>query len=96
MQDPQYINILNHRINILKHHIDDLAQTETRHMDNSTLANNDSFLQPNEPEGDSMFDNTLHVHCPRLFFNNQSRNVLYKYLYCRKNRKREEYTTSYA
>lgn len=65
-------------------------------MDNSTLADSDQHLLPDEQDGDSMFDNTLHVHCPRLFFNNQTRNVIYKYLYCRQNRKREEYTTSYA
>lgn len=91
-----YAATITHRINILKHHIDDLAQTETRHMDNSTLAESDDTLQPSEQDGDAMFDNTLHVHCPRLFFNNHTRNMIYKFLYCRKNRQRDQYTTSYA
>jgi hypothetical protein len=96
-KDPQHVAAIIHRINILKHHIDDLAQTETRHMDNSTLgfpaAGNDG---KEDGDGETIFDNTLHVHNPRLFFNNESRNVIYKYLYARKNRKREEYTSSYA
>lgn len=97
MKDPQHVADINHRINILKRHIDDLAQTETRHMDNSTLglptAGKDG---KDDGDGETIFDNSLHVHTPRLFFNNESRNVIYKYLYARKNRKREEYTSSYA
>ncbi|BEI90738.1 uncharacterized protein CcaverHIS019_0308080 [Cutaneotrichosporon cavernicola] len=94
--DPQHVASIKHRINILEHHIDDLAQTETRHMDNSTLGLPVEKSGDDDGEDETVFDNTLHVHNPRLFFNNESRNVLYKYLYARKSRKREEYTTSYA
>ncbi|CAK9780721.1 unnamed protein product [Cutaneotrichosporon oleaginosum] len=88
---------LHHRIDILKHHIDELAHTETRHMDNSTLGLPDAANDgKDDGKGETIFDNTVHIHNPRLFFNNESRNVFYKYLYARTNRKREEYTSSYA
>lgn len=85
-----------HRINILNHHIEDMAKRERRHMDDNTLQHSTGLGNLQDELCSIPFENTLHMHCPRLFFNNNTRNVLYKYYFASNNRKREEYTTSYG
>ena len=87
-------NILQ-RIQTLQIHIDDLAHRERRHMDDNTLEPHDTLPESGDNE-ELSFQNTVHVHCPRLFYNNQTRNILFKYLYSRRNRQKEEYITSHA
>lgn len=87
---------INHRIATLNHHIDDLDHRERRHIDDNTLEQNGDDEYTRDADGDPSFENTVHVHCPRLFINNKSRNLLYKYNYSHKNRRKEDYTTSHA
>ena len=91
---------IQHRINTLRNHIDDLSCREHRQMDGSTLQPSDPADHDERPpsldDPGELFQHTLHVHCPRLYINNASRNIVYKYLYSRHNRQKEEYTTSHA
>lgn len=68
-------------------------------MDDNTIVPHDappSGTKLLDNDATLTFENTVHVHGPRLFFNNVSRNVLYKYFYSRSDRQREEYSTSNA
>ncbi|KAL1408382.1 Protein SABRE [Vanrija albida] len=90
---------VRHRISILESSIQKLAVQEHRHMDDNTIVPHDappSGTKLLDNESSLTFENTVHVHGPRLFFNNVSRNVLYKYFYSRSDRRREEYSTSNA
>lgn len=83
------------RIHILQNHIDDLRERERRHMDDNTFVEEGSRGRGPNDVDNVTFENTIHIHSPRLFFNNISRNLLYKYLYSRQNRRKEEYLSSY-
>ncbi|KAK4684426.1 hypothetical protein P7C73_g5753, partial [Tremellales sp. Uapishka_1] len=83
------------RLKTLHDHLDMLSKTETRHIDDDTLQPTSHSLDQPRPEtegSDVTFENTVHIHAPRIFFNNQSRN----YYFSSRDRKREEYTTSHA
>ncbi|WVF69291.1 hypothetical protein IAT40_004067 [Kwoniella sp. CBS 6097] len=90
------IRITQDRIKTLSRHLQDLDQ-DHRHMSANTL---DSGGRPSEPSGvmpsERAFQDTIHVHCPRLYLNNQSRNIVYTYIYSMRDRKKEEYFVSHA
>lgn len=92
----RHAEFIQHRVLTLNHYIDDIGRIEKRHIDNNTLESTDSKTACPMDEPTQEFQNTLHVHNPRLYFNNGSRNILFKYLYSRNNRQKEEYTSSYA
>ncbi|WVQ72821.1 hypothetical protein IAR50_002381 [Cryptococcus sp. DSM 104548] len=82
------------RINTLEKHHQDLEH-ETRRL------SDDTFNNPKAPQDDSTgeksgFEDTIHVHGPRLFLSNSSRNIAIKYMYMMGDRKKEEYFTSYS
>ncbi|TYJ58899.1 hypothetical protein B9479_000331 [Cryptococcus floricola] len=82
------------RINILEKHHQDLAH-ETRRL------SDDTFTDPDAPRDNGTgakegFEDTIHVHGPRLFLTNSSRNIAIKYMYMMGDRKKEEYFTSYS
>ncbi|WVQ80568.1 hypothetical protein IAT38_002673 [Cryptococcus sp. DSM 104549] len=88
--------ITKQRIDTLLNYIRELGQ-ETRHISDETLEHTHQGGKPGgERPSDATFEDTIHVHCPRLFFTNKSRNIGYKYLYSMADRKKEEYFTSYA
>lgn len=95
-ETEEELRTIQHRINILNHHIEDMAKRERRHMDDNTLQQSGALHDLQDEEHSIPFQSTVHVHCPRLFFNNNTRNVLYRYYFASNNRKREEYTTSYG
>ncbi|WVQ96789.1 hypothetical protein IAU59_003896 [Kwoniella sp. CBS 9459] len=90
------VRITQDRIKTLSRHLQDLDK-DHRHMSHNTL---DSGDKPSVPGGDvpseRAFQDTIHVHCPRLYLNNQSRNIVYTYIYSMRDRKKEEYFVSHA
>ncbi|OCF43955.1 hypothetical protein I317_02225 [Kwoniella heveanensis CBS 569] len=90
------IRITQARINTLTRHLQDLDK-DHRHMSANTLDPSD---RPGMPSGElpseRAFQDTIHVHCPRLYLNNQSRNIVYTYIYSMRDRKKEEYFVSHA
>ncbi|KAL7425083.1 Protein SABRE [Cryptotrichosporon argae] len=90
--------IIEHRLHILRRHLDYLASSERRRIDDDTFQAHDALhaAQAQNRRGETTFENTFHVHCPRIFFNNVSRNIVFKYWFSSQDRKREEYTTSHA
>jgi hypothetical protein len=78
-EDMQYEwDTISRRIRTLKHHAVDLKEKENRHIDDDTLQSGpDSEVHPEstDHQDDVSFVNTFHIHCPKLFYNNASRNV---------------------
>jgi hypothetical protein len=85
---------IRHSMNTLQNHITDLELTDREEALEQTQ--NCERLPPSIDDMGDTFQHTLHVHCPRLYINNASRNVVYKYLHSRHNRQKEEYITSHA
>ncbi|ORX40254.1 golgi-body localization protein domain-domain-containing protein [Kockovaella imperatae] len=89
---------VSNRLNTLYKHLEYLSSKESRHMDDDTFQT--TYVHPLDKEehrtGDISFENTVHVHCPRIILTNTARNLLYKYYFSSRDRKREEYTTSHA
>jgi hypothetical protein len=102
-QDPDHCLLddsdktVKHRVKTLQNHIEDLACHERRHLDDNTLepAEGDE-RPPSIDDTPELFARTLHVHCPRLYFNNASRNIVFKYMFSKVNRQKEEYIASHA
>lgn len=70
------IKEIDNRIRILSDHIVDLQMKEKRHMDDDTFESGDiPHDQRNLTVREVPFEHVAHVHCPRLFVNNDSRNV---------------------
>ena len=61
----------------LNRHLDELSSRERRHIDDDTFQAVDTkhSVAQNNRQGEMTFENTFHVHCPRVYFNNASRNV---------------------
>ena len=97
--DSQSRQDIANRLKTLHQHLDDVSRKERRHIDDDTFESAESS-HPAESsynhQGEMTFENTCHIHSPRLSFNNRSRNILYKYWYSNRDREREEYTTSHA
>ncbi|ORY31449.1 golgi-body localization protein domain-domain-containing protein [Naematelia encephala] len=92
------LSVVQSRLKTLYRHRDELAVKERRQIDDDTLQRSSTHdkAQAENRSGEVTFENTIHVHNPRLFFNNNSRNILFKYMWSSRDRKKEEYTTSHA
>ena len=68
---------INGRLNSLKRHLSYLSSKESRHIDDDTFQT--AYVHPLDQEehhaGDVSFENTFHVHCPRIIMTNAARNV---------------------
>jgi hypothetical protein len=99
------------RFNNLHRHIKRLASEEHREIDNETLVDAKDLADSRvsrRNDGEHSFEDEVHIHNAKLFLNNTSRNVsgksrhradsqmAYRYYFSNQDRKREEYTSSYA
>ena len=64
--------VIKNRLKILHAHVDDLERKEKRQIDNGTFEARDK--EEEDEEGES-FQSVFHVHCPRIYYTNRSRNV---------------------
>lgn len=64
--------MIKNRLKILHAHLDDLESKEKRQIDNGTFEARDK--EEDDEEGES-FQSVFHVHCPRIYYTNRSRNV---------------------
>jgi hypothetical protein len=66
-----------HRLRTLHKHLNELSSKEKRHIDDDTLqaANGSRSGCKGDSLDEVFFENTFHVHCPRVLFTNASRNV---------------------
>lgn len=83
------------RLRTLRRHLEDLATKEHRCIDDVTLQPLETDTAGNK-SADENFQLTLHVHCPRVYYNNTSRNLIFKYYFSNRDRKQEEWAVSYA
>ncbi|WVN88723.1 uncharacterized protein L203_103936 [Cryptococcus depauperatus CBS 7841] len=91
----EYSKLLRVKL-LLENHIREL-EGETRRVSNDTSdhSNSNSVLR-DDPDSQSSFEDIIHIHNPRLFLTNSSRNIGFKYLYMMADRKKEEYFMSNA
>lgn len=68
------VELYTHKLRILHDHIKKLEETETRDLVGDTFEH-DHEHQDSEQGTEEPFQNVIHVHCPRLYLTNQSRNV---------------------
>ncbi|EIW73580.1 hypothetical protein TREMEDRAFT_70997 [Tremella mesenterica DSM 1558] len=85
----------------LKRHFEELQKEEKRRMDDNTFeaAYKQGVINgypQSQQEQEAPFENTFHVHCPRISWTNESRNILFGWYFSSRDRKREEYTVSHA
>ena len=99
------------RLKTLYKHLEDLALKEDRHIDDDTFEPAEPKFPVDKllgPRGEMTFENTFHVHCPRVYYNNLTRNVsatriwdndspqiIFKYWFSSRDRRQEEYMTSH-
>jgi hypothetical protein len=69
-------DIIIGRLKSLHQCADELASKERRHIDDDTLEQSGTKGACDDGGHDELaFENTFHVHCPKIFYNNASRNV---------------------
>jgi hypothetical protein len=64
------IKLLKGKLRLLGNYKNDLCTHDNRHIDDNT------FETASNAEQEDAFDNTYIVHCPKIYWNNASRNVL--------------------
>ncbi|WVR06215.1 hypothetical protein IAU60_003245 [Kwoniella sp. DSM 27419] len=90
------IKVTQSRIKTLQAHLLDLEKDD-RHLSANTLdpSNKPSAIKADLPS-EKEFEHTVHIHCPRLYHNNASRDIIFKYIWSMVDRKKEEYFVSHA
>ncbi|QRV87312.1 Apt1 domain protein [Ceratobasidium sp. AG-Ba] len=94
---------LERKIDLLREHLDNLERAELHlaqhNGDNAPRVSKGSlsYSYPTEFEVDvdwSQFDNIYQIHCPQVYLNNYTRNILLDYYYSSRNRRGFEYHLS--